>query len=445
MGGGSVSELVAEVSAVVAGPDDLCRARSALGALRRLRGWCDAQDVALTAMVARCTPAPEGHVKQAGGLSDREAEQRTERARTAGELAPLGEALAGGEIRGEHVDVVARVRGRLDPGERERFDRAAGELAGMARRSDPAVFARYVARQAQRARVRDGEDELVRQRRAARCRTYVSRESGMWVLHLEVDPARGWSWTGGCARRWRGCSVMGAGDLPGGSVGEAGPSAGVGGVVDAAGGDGRYAQRRAARGGRRGGHPLRRPPRRGRCGRGGHRRAPGCIGRGRRPPPPGRPRRPGESLHAGARPAGGRLGPPGRAATVGAHRPVPEGHHHHGRALPRRRSPCTGPARPRAHHPAGQPGAAAGAACAVPELRHPRLPGPLRPLQDPPRGLVATRRADRPPQPAPDLREAPHRRARPRLDAPPPARPHPHRHPTRRHPDDHRPTHRRAA
>jgi hypothetical protein len=191
MGGGAVSELVEEVSAVVAGPDDLCRARSALGALRRLRGWCDAKDVALTAMVARCTPAPEGHVKQAGGLSDREAEQRTERARTAGELEPLGEALAGGEIRGEHVDAVARVRGRLDPVERERFDRTAEELAGMARRSDPATFARYVARQAQRARARDGEDELARQRRAARCRTYVSRESGMWVLHLEVDPRTG--------------------------------------------------------------------------------------------------------------------------------------------------------------------------------------------------------------------------------------------------------------
>jgi hypothetical protein len=188
---GDVVALVEEVAEACAGPDDLAVAKAGLVSLRRVQSWCAAQQVVLTGMLGRCTPAPEPHLAEAGRVSQRTAERLAERSRVAEQLPALGASLQAGEISGEHLDAVARTRAGLTPEERERFDERAGRLAEVAARTTPEAFAREAAYEARRARQAGSGDRLDAQRRAARCRTWIDRVTGMWCLRLEVDPATG--------------------------------------------------------------------------------------------------------------------------------------------------------------------------------------------------------------------------------------------------------------
>jgi hypothetical protein len=188
---GEVVSMVERVGAACGGPDELAIAEAALVDLRRIQSWCDASHVTLTAVVARCTPVPERSLSNAGRISEREAEKLVRRTKLANDLPELGAALAGGEVSGGHLDVVARARAGLEPEERKRFDAAAGRLANCASRSTVEDFTRQVSAEARRARAGDGTDRLEQQQRASRCRTWVDRVTGMWCMRLEVDPATG--------------------------------------------------------------------------------------------------------------------------------------------------------------------------------------------------------------------------------------------------------------
>lgn len=91
------------------------------------------------------------------------------------------------------------------------------------------------------------------------------------------------------------------------------------------------------------------------------------------------------------------------------------------------------------HHTPGQSRTTTCATRCLRDLRDPRLRRPFRSVQDPPRSLVAARRAHRSVQPATDLRETSHARAHGRLGTASRRRPHTDHHSPRQHNHDHRP------
>jgi hypothetical protein len=108
------------------------------------------------------------------------------------ELLPvLGAALTAGAVNVEHVDVLAKCVAGLDTETRQRLAERDEFLADVASRTTSTEFGRTVRAEIRRAQTDDGIARLERQRRNARLRTWIDRETGMWCLRGEFDPESG--------------------------------------------------------------------------------------------------------------------------------------------------------------------------------------------------------------------------------------------------------------
>lgn len=157
----------------------------------RVRGWLDATTLALTNELAHVC-RPDVGVADSARLSARSADRQIRRARAVDTVPELGVALGDGAMSVDHVDVLDRALRRVDGPARDRLLAEAPGLVQGARERPPEEFDRAV--QAAMAAIEseaDREQRLVRQRRAARFRTWVDRNTGMWRCAGEFDPETG--------------------------------------------------------------------------------------------------------------------------------------------------------------------------------------------------------------------------------------------------------------
>ena len=284
--------------------------------------------------------------------SRRKAKRDMARKSTIDKVPAFGEALASGEVSGEHVDVVTDALAHVDGEMAAELARRANGLVDIAKRCSPEELARHLRRERQQLDDESGTDRLERQRRDSRFRSRVDPVTGMYKF-----------WVSSIRFRASSCRTG--------------------------------SQPRSQRGSRRR-RPMGRPPIRSRRTRSWPRwRSTGWSS--------------GEqaaaSTHEASRAeitvvidtaarrrrrSGRRLGSAGRAADRGAARSGADGRRRRGGRAERRGDPRSWRPRPRPHDPARERRPAAGAAWPLPAVRS-RLPGAVRPLQGPPRRVVAAR------------------------------------------------------
>ena len=103
----------------------------------------------------------------------------------------LGDALAAGEIAGEHVDAVTAELKDLTPPQQALLAGKGEQLALAAANSTPDEFRRQVAKIARQLCADDGMAKLERQQRAVRLRAWFDHVTGMLRLSGEFDPETG--------------------------------------------------------------------------------------------------------------------------------------------------------------------------------------------------------------------------------------------------------------
>jgi hypothetical protein len=163
-----------------------------LDAAGRLRNWLDAVCFGLTNELLTEGGCVESQVADTQRSSHRSAGQMVERSRTAAAAPLLAEVVAEGSASVEHVDTLSRGLRRLEPCQRQGLIDQQATLAAIARHATPEQFERAVNSRVRALQAEtDREARLLRQRRAARLRTWVDRDSGMWCVRGEFDPETG--------------------------------------------------------------------------------------------------------------------------------------------------------------------------------------------------------------------------------------------------------------
>jgi hypothetical protein len=188
---GEVHELVDHVGAFDAACASLEESRTTLADVTRLAGWLESRRLAVVARIGELSSFPEKHVAEGSRTSQRAATKAAKRAETVGRCKPLAEALADGRVSGEHVDAATRAFNQVAPDKREAFAGTLGSLVPVAAHGTPEQFETALRRAIEADDRVDGEDRLVRQRAAARLRTWVDKYTGMWRFSGELDPETG--------------------------------------------------------------------------------------------------------------------------------------------------------------------------------------------------------------------------------------------------------------
>ena len=106
-------DLVSAFRAVVAldATSSLTDVRAAAVQVAKARAWCDAADVQIAALIEGLSPEPEHEIARATRSSRRKAKRDMARKVTIDKVPAFGAALASGEVSGEHVDVVTEALG----------------------------------------------------------------------------------------------------------------------------------------------------------------------------------------------------------------------------------------------------------------------------------------------------------------------------------------------
>jgi len=166
-----------------------------LGELRRLRGWVDAREAAITARLevlhdsAGAAPAADVHARH-GGVSAAEARRKQRRAAVIDAAPSFGDALADGTIGAEHVDALANATAKLDDDVRGELFTMTDDLLADAERLSPERFGREVRDLARRLERDHGLERNRRQRRDTFLSRKLNAASGMiegrFAFHPEL-------------------------------------------------------------------------------------------------------------------------------------------------------------------------------------------------------------------------------------------------------------------
>ena len=167
--------------------------RGALDDIRRVRARFDHVEAEVARRLQSASATPERDVAKAAQRANRHGSKVLARAAALAESPPLNDALASGELGGEHVDVFAKVQASLEGAVKAGFRESAPELirAAAASGSTPEEFAASLHSAAEQIAADGGMGRFERQRRATRLRTWTDRATGMWRLSGSFDPESG--------------------------------------------------------------------------------------------------------------------------------------------------------------------------------------------------------------------------------------------------------------
>jgi Domain of unknown function (DUF222) len=161
-----------------------------------LRRWLDGVEVACArrlAELAATTPSlsPEHDIAAATRRGIRHSNAIGARARTTSKVPELGDALADGDVSGEHVDAMTAAMNGLPAAHRDELASRGQRLALAASNTTPEEFRKILDNEARSIEADDGVERLKRQKRQVRLRTWTDRNSGMIRLSGEFDPETG--------------------------------------------------------------------------------------------------------------------------------------------------------------------------------------------------------------------------------------------------------------
>ncbi len=145
----------------------------------------------IAGLIAAKSPVPEKEIARAGRSSGRKARRDLSRKGTTDKVPALGEALANGEVSGEHVDAVTEVLATVDGVAAAEMARRAGELVDVAKECSPEELARRLRAERRRIDDESGMDRLERQRRDSRFRSKIDPVTGMYKFWGQLDPLSG--------------------------------------------------------------------------------------------------------------------------------------------------------------------------------------------------------------------------------------------------------------
>ena len=195
--------------AVTAAPNDAWRAldgvdvaaldqpalQKLLGSLRRVRGFGDSFEATVLRRLRELAErgesfGPEDTSTRCSGVSSNDAKNRNERSKTLDDAPSFDQALAAGDITGEHVDKLGHVAaGMPDELRAQLFDRA-GDLLDHACTHDPVSFGRHVGNLARNLE-RDAGITRDRQQQAATYLSWKVAADGMYDVHARLHPLLG--------------------------------------------------------------------------------------------------------------------------------------------------------------------------------------------------------------------------------------------------------------
>jgi Domain of unknown function (DUF222)/HNH endonuclease len=188
---GEVIELATDIHAFDVSSASLEDSNVALAQVTRLAGWLESRRLAIVGRIGETSSFPEQHIAKSSRTSQREAAKATKRAATAARSPELAASLAAGNVSGEHVDAVSKALGSIEPGARDAFNDQIAKLVPIAEHATPDEFERVVRKAVEAANLVDGEERLARQKRAARVRSWLNRETGLWHIAGQFDPETG--------------------------------------------------------------------------------------------------------------------------------------------------------------------------------------------------------------------------------------------------------------
>ena len=131
------------------------------------------------------------HRRSKSKRSQNAAAKVTKRAETAARSPELSASLAAGQVSGEHVDEVSKALGNVSPAGRDAFNTELAKLVPLAEHATPDEFGKLVRKAVEAANLVDGEELLVTQKRSARFRSWMDRDTGMWRFSGQLDPETG--------------------------------------------------------------------------------------------------------------------------------------------------------------------------------------------------------------------------------------------------------------
>lgn len=176
---------IAEVRAdQAAGRDSIA---AGLVAAREIEGWVHAQVAGLTAQLSKVESFPEKTIAETSKSGLGRAGRTKERSETLGSTPSLAGALADGQITAGHVDAVTRGKKKLDADQVAEFLDRADALSDVAAAATVGEFSRRMDFEVRRMQRDDGEDRLVRQKKATRLSTWTDGD-GMFNLRGIFDP-----------------------------------------------------------------------------------------------------------------------------------------------------------------------------------------------------------------------------------------------------------------
>ena len=143
---------------------------------------------------------------------------------TAAEVPVFGEALANGDVSGEHIDLMGAALRGAEGDKRKKLVAKADELLAVAKSATPDEFARRLRDELRRLDGDDGSDKLKRQKSGSRLWHKSDSVTGMGKIWMQIDPL---AYAKFVARNDAMVSALFAEKVPEGCPIRSGPEAGV--------------------------------------------------------------------------------------------------------------------------------------------------------------------------------------------------------------------------
>lgn len=141
------------------------------------------------ALAAQGMAAPAGETLRGdGAVGAGQARREARRAEVADAVPGVVDAVAGGEISGEHVDAIARHTGKLSDQEQAGFDFDAA--VAQAKRLPPETFNRFMKRAVEQAQADHGLSDTIAKQAASEFRHWFDDATGMGRFSGSLDPER---------------------------------------------------------------------------------------------------------------------------------------------------------------------------------------------------------------------------------------------------------------
>ncbi len=154
----------------------------------RLMAMLESEGVRFAGLLAARTGCPDKAFGDAARSSQREGRRMRRRGDTAAAVPVFGEALANGDVSGEHMDLMGAALRGAEGDKRKKLVANADELLAVAKSATPDEFARRLRDELRRLDGDDGSDKLKRQKSGSRLWHKSDSVTGMGKIWMQIDP-----------------------------------------------------------------------------------------------------------------------------------------------------------------------------------------------------------------------------------------------------------------